>query len=118
MKKRTLAILLSGIMAMSVSMPAFAQEQSAEGSAEVTWTNDSEAEITILFGADAAVDSDNIVYQEIEKLTNTNIEVITVPYNDLGAKRNALITAGEVPDLFSLSLADAEKMNIWRRSNK
>lgn len=78
---------------------------------KITWTNDNDAEISFLVGSDAAVDTDNLVLQEVEKQTNTKIEMIHTPFSERDAKRNALITAGDVPDIFWVGdIATAKEM--------
>lgn len=102
-RKRVIALLLA---ACTVAVPVI-----SVNAGEATWTNDDSAVITILESGDASVDVDNPVIQEIEKQTNTNIDMIYTARADEATKRNALITAGDMPDLLSVeNLAVAKEM--------
>lgn len=108
--------LLLGVTACSVpaatpsaaptEKPAEAVEESAEAATE-SWTNDDSAEIVILLSGDNTPNEDNIVIQELEKRTNTNIKIIYTSNADLASKRNTLIASGDVPDIFYVSANDA-----------
>lgn len=105
MKKRTQRIIsLLTVSAMTLGTACLA---SAE---EASWTNDDTAEITILMGGDNTPNDDNIVLQELEKRTNTKINMIYVPAGDIGTKLNAMIAAGDLPDIFQSGGQDLEDL--------
>ncbi len=65
-----------------------------------SWTADDSAEITILVSSDTSPDADNLVLQELEKQTNTKINIITVSGSEYSTKLNTMIAADDVPDVF------------------
>lgn len=67
---------------------------------EKTWSDDDSAEITILMTGGNTPDDDNIVIDELEKQTGTNINIIYVPLGDYDTKLNTMISADNVPDIF------------------
>lgn len=102
MKKRTqkvLSLLTAASMAFGMVSCVSAEEAG--------WTNDDSAEITILMHGDNTPNEDNMVIQELEKRTNTNIKIIYVTADDLETKRNTMIAAGDVPDIFYLRADEA-----------
>lgn len=102
-KRRVLALLL--VAAMAGSLNVYGAEEA------ITWTNDNEAAITWLTRTDVSVDTDNLVMQEVEKQTNTNIEMMYVPSGEVSAKRNSLIAAEDVPDIFYIEdISTAQEM--------
>ena len=56
---------------------------------------------------DNTPEADNLVLQELEKQTNTKINMIYVPNADYDTKLSTMIAAGTVPDIFYCNLADA-----------
>lgn len=105
MKKRTQRIIsLLAACAMTMGTVGIV---SAE---EVSWTNDDAAEITIFMGGDNTPNEDNLVLQELEKQTNTNINMLYVPGADKSTKLNAMIAAGDLPDIFQASIQDIEDL--------
>lgn len=76
-------------------------------SAEQSWTNDDSAEITILVCGDNTPNEDNLVIQELEKKTNTNINIIYITYDDRTTKLNTMIAAGDAPDIFYMKVDEA-----------
>ena len=79
-----------------------------ESGSDITWTNDDSVEITILMSGDATPNEDNLVLQELEKQTGTNINIIYVNGTDLATKLNTMIAGGDVPDIFWSGLTDVE----------
>ena len=51
-----------------------------------------------------SVDADHIeaVVAEVEKATNTDIEVIAPPHNGYAEKVNILLTSGDIPDIYTI----------------
>lgn len=96
---RFLALALAALMMLT-----------SVGYAETAWSHDDSATITILYAGDNTPDQDNIVLQEMEKQTGTNIDMMYVPTGEVNNKRSALIAAETPPDVFSLGLADATEM--------
>lgn len=117
--------LLSGVLAVMMTLSLIGcgnggekteaetvtNSKAAEGTEETSaaWTSDDAAEITIMLYGDNTPDADNIVLQELEKQTNTKINVIYLPSSDYGTKLGTMIAAGTLPDIFYCSnLADVE----------
>ena len=117
--KKLLCLLLAAMMILGVTAcgaketeapeaPEAAVEETVEETEEAaSWTNDDSAEIVILLSGDNTPDEDNIVIQELEKKTNTNIKIIYTSNADVDSKRNTLIAGGDVPDIFYVSANDA-----------
>lgn len=91
-QKKLLALLMAGCMTLGMAGVVQAEEPA--------WTNDDTAEITILYKGDNVPDADNIVIQELEKRTNTQINIIYVSSGESTTKRNAMVASGEMPDIF------------------
>lgn len=105
MRKRTQKVLcLLTAAALVITIGSYV---SAE---ETGWTNDNTAEITILMKGDNTPNEDNLVIQELEKQTNTNINLIYVTNDDLATKRNTMIAAGDIPDIFYMKVDDAASL--------
>lgn len=86
-----------------------AAQAAAETEPAKIWTDDNEAEITIMMPGGNTPDEDNIVLQELEKQTGTKINMIYVPHADYTTKLNTMIAADNIPDIFSVSnLSDIE----------
>ncbi|NLO35220.1 MAG: extracellular solute-binding protein [Clostridiaceae bacterium] len=66
--------------------------------------------ISTLHAGDNTPNPDNLVLQEITKLTGYIVEMTYVPGADYNTKLNALIAADDLPDLFSLGTNDALQM--------
>ncbi len=124
MKKRTqkvLSLLLAMVMLLGLVACGSTEEESAKPTeaapveaqpteAEVaapSWSNDDTAEITILMSGDATPNEDNLTLQEIEKRTNTKINMIFTSHADKATKLSTLIAAGDMPDLVFVNAADA-----------
>lgn len=83
------------------------QKETEEETTAAAWTSDDREEITIMLYGDNTPDADNIVLQELEKQTNTKINVIYLPFSDYNTKLSTMIAAGTTPDIFYCSnLAD------------
>ncbi len=63
--------------------------------------------ISILIEGDNTPKSDNLVIQELEKRTNTDLEVIYVPTKDLQSKRSTMAASGDLPDIFKAKDSEA-----------
>lgn len=77
-----------------------------------TWTDDDEAEITIMMAGTQTPEDDNIVIQALEEATGTKINIIYVSSGGYAEKLNARIADNDLPDLFwvsTLSLASELK---------
>lgn len=115
--------VLAAMVALSLSAckGSGGQPDTAQGPSESTaeaaepsetaaqWTSDNDAEITIMLYGDNTPDADNMVIQELEKKTDTKINIIYLPSGDYHTKLSTMIAAGTVPDIFWCNnLADVE----------
>lgn len=121
--KRTASVLLAAVMAVGMTgcggeqkaaettKAAETEKKSAEATggetaavqeteAAKTWTFDDSVEITIMMPGGNTPDENNIVIEELEKQTGTNISIIYVPHADYDMKLNAMIAADDAPDIF------------------
>lgn len=67
------------------------------------------AKITIMIEGDNTPKSDNAVIQELEKRTNTDIEIIYVPFKDAPTKRSTMVASGDLPDIFLVEGSEAQE---------
>lgn len=65
--------------------------------------------ISILISGDNTPKSDNLVIQELEKRTNTDLEIIYVPSKDLATKRSTMVASGDLPDIFLAGGSEAQE---------
>lgn len=89
--KKLLAIILTVTMMLSLSSSL------AEGK---TWTNDENSELTILCITDNIPNENNMVLEKLRELTGVKLNIIAVMGEDYPTKLNAMIAAGDVPDIF------------------
>lgn len=83
--------------------------ETQETSGAEAWTADNGEEITIMLHGDNTPDYDNLVIRELEKQTNTKINIIYLPSDDYYTKLSTMIAAGTVPDIFWCNnLSDVE----------
>ncbi|MBQ8813085.1 MAG: extracellular solute-binding protein [Lachnospiraceae bacterium] len=132
MKKRSMrlfALLLAAMMTCTACQAPAADTTTAApgnqetkapatettGAAEATepapsWTNDDDAEITIMMVQSAVPGADDLVIAELEKRTGTKINMISVAGADYAVKLSSMIGAGNIPDIFEVrDLSDAQK---------
>lgn len=83
------------------------QTEAQDTAASPSWSSDDEAEISIMLNGDNTPDTDNIVLKELEKRTNTKINMIYVAGGDYETKLSTMVAAGTLPDIFSCKVADA-----------
>jgi putative aldouronate transport system substrate-binding protein len=65
------------------------------------------AKISIMIEGDNTPKSDNMVIQELEKRTNTDLEIIYVPFKDVATKRSTMVASGDLPDIFLVEGSEA-----------
>lgn len=96
---KVLCLLMAALLVLSIS--TVASDATSEGTTVAkTWTDDDEAEITIMmFGANTPND-ENLVLDALEEATGTKIKMIYVAETDYLTKLNTLIAAGTLPDIF------------------
>lgn len=74
----------------------------SEVTPEKTWTDDDNAEITILMVSDVVADENNEVLKTLEEKTGTKIRIILVSSGDYDTKLRSMISADSCPDIFSV----------------
>ena len=67
------------------------------------------AKLSILIPGDNTPKSDNIVIQELERRTNTDLEIIYVPIKDEATKRSTMVASGDLPDIFLVEGSEAQE---------
>lgn len=67
------------------------------------------AKISILIPGDNTPNSDNPVIQELERRTNTELEIIYVPSKDVATKRSTMVASGDLPDIFLVGESEAQE---------
>lgn len=98
----------------STAGESVAQEESPAESEETdnepTWTSDETKEVTIMMEVSALPGEKDLVIEELEKRTGVKINMISVlSGTDYSTKLNAMIAAGNVPDIFSADISDIEE---------
>lgn len=81
---------------------------SEEKKEKVEVASDDNQEVTIMLRGDNTPDADNLVLKELEKRTNTKINMIYTPGGDYETKLSAMIAAGNIPDIFLSGITDAD----------
>jgi putative aldouronate transport system substrate-binding protein len=67
------------------------------------------SKISILIPGDNTPNSDNMVIQELEKRTNTDLDIIYVPSKDEATKRSTMVASGDLPDIFLVGESEAQE---------
>ncbi|MBQ8081715.1 MAG: extracellular solute-binding protein [Clostridia bacterium] len=97
--KKLIAMMLTVMMLASLGA-AFAEGK--------TWTDDETIELTILCKTDNIPNENNMVLEKLREVTGVKLNIIPALTADYTTKLNAMIAAGDVPDIFyCMSLTDA-----------
>lgn len=84
--------------------------ESEEADSEPTWTSDETQEVTIMMEVSALPGEDDLVIAELEKRTGVKINMISVlSGTDYSTKLNAMIAAGNVPDVFYTNISSIQE---------
>lgn len=95
----------------SVSAESKETESKEEAIEEVAkWTNDYSEELTILIAGDTIPNEDNLVLKKLEEETGLKLNIQHISGSDYDTKINALISAGDTPDLWKVGLQRAEEL--------
>jgi putative aldouronate transport system substrate-binding protein len=81
------------------------KESSANGDVEDKLPSEP-ATISILMGGSNTPAADNIVLKELSKRTNTNINMIYVPSQDVKTKVSTMVASDSLPDIFRIDSAN------------
>lgn len=77
-----------------------------------TWTNDDEAEITIMLVQSAVPGVNDLITAKLEEITGTKINMVSVAAKDYSTKLGALVGAEEVPDILYITSMSAVQKYI------
>ncbi len=132
MKKRVIAAVLALTLAMSVmggcgnsevatkpseSSESKQTETSGAQTSETTVVEESNGllfeepvDLTILYQVGGNIGSENLVMDELFKMTNVNANLISAPTASYGEKLNSVLASGNLPDIVYLN--DAQ-MSTW-----
>lgn len=93
--KRFLALLMLAAMLLSIAPMAVAEEENPY------WLTDEKQTITVFLSNNYQTDfnESNLMYQELEKLTNVHVEWIIVSGSDLDTRKSLMWASGDLPDV-------------------
>lgn len=115
--KKPIALLTAVFLASTVFLSACGKEGGAGTEEE---SGPLEISIFSRQNAPEATEPDNFLLKELEKLTNTKLNITWVPVNTLGEKTKVTIASGDIPDLMyienpfdALFVQSAEEGAFW-----
>ncbi|WFR58575.1 extracellular solute-binding protein [Anaerocolumna sp. AGMB13025] len=128
--KKAVAVIISAVMVFSLSACGNSNKTSdnsntavsnpkteTQQAADVSFPLKEPVKLTVFMAqnSDVCDIKDNVVFQELQKATNIEFELITAPGQDAPEKLNLLLASGEYPDVImgpSLTAQDLEKYGV------